>query len=491
MLKNIQEIVNKNLTLDPTDWENMRQLGHKMIDDMMDLLENIRETPVWKKIPVETKNFFKNSIPQKPQNINEIYEEFKKYILPYPKGNIHPRFWAWAQGTGTPLCALAEMLAASMNPNVAIGEHSSMYVDMQVVEWCKEMMNFPENSSGILLSGGSMANITALIVARNNHKSGNIRETGLNNLSRMVLYCSTETHSCIQKGIEALGLGSQSMRRIPVDENFKIIIPELVKTIENDLKSGLDPFCVVGNAGTVNTGAIDPLDELLIVCNKYNLWFHVDGALGALAKLVPEYSDRLKAIEQADSLAFDLHKWMYIPYEIGVTLIRDSEIHKNAFSIIPNYLLNHDRGLAAGPEPVNNYGLELSRGFKALKVWMSIKEHGLEKYTSMIRQNIAQAFYLAELISLEKELEIMAPTSLNVVCYRYKKESVNDSELNKVNKEILMRLQEQGIASPSSTILNNKYAIRVCILNHRSRKEDFEVLVKETVRIGRELLVNI
>ncbi len=484
----LEETAHDEVTLDPTDWEEIRNLGHRMIDDMMDHLRNIRREPSWREIPVETKEFLKGNIPQTPQDIAEIYDEFKKHIFPYPSGNIHPRFWAWVQGTGTPFGALAEMLAATMNPNTAIGEHSAMYVEAQVLDWCKEMMGYPKTSSGILVSGGSMANITALMVARNHQTEIDIRELGITAAKgRMTLYCSTETHSCIEKAAEVMGIGSGAVRKIGVDENYRIDLNELVAAIESDIAAGNTPFCIVGNAGTVNTGAIDPLDDLLSVSRKHNLWFHIDGAFGALAKLVPEFARELKAIEEADSVAFDLHKWMYMPFEVGCVLIKDAGAHRKAFAVEANYLLNHERGLAAGPDPMGNYGLELSRGFKALKVWMSLKEHGVQKYAAAIHQNIAQAFYLGELIAKEENLELLAPVSMNVVCFRYRRDGLSAEQLNRLNKEIVMTLQEKGIASPSSTILNGRYAIRVANTNHRSRKTDFEILVSESARIGDEI----
>lgn len=481
---NLQEEVEKNLTLDPENWDSIRELGHQMIDDIMDLMQNISKQPVWKPVPNEAKMFFQQELPQNPQNIDEIYDEFKQYIFPYPKGNIHPRFFAWIQGTGTPLGVLADMLASAMNSNVTIGEHSAMYVDRQVIEWCKQMLNYPQSATGILLSGGSMANITALTVARNN-QLGSVRNDGLKSAEKqMTIYCSTETHSCIQKAVEILGLGANALRKIPVNDNYQININRLIETIENDLSNGLMPFCIVGNAGTVNTGAIDPLDELLEISNKYGLWFHIDGAYGALAKLDPDYAGQLKAIEKSDSVAFDLHKWLYMPYEVGCTLIKNAEAHRNAFAITPNYLIQENRGLAGGPDSYNNFGFELSRGFKALKVWMSLKEHGIKRYSEQIHQNNLQAKYLEKLIGESPLLELLAPVSLSIVCYRFVKPDLSEGDLNKLNREILIQLQEQGIASPSSTILNDKFAIRVCIVNHRTKVSDLELLISETVRIG-------
>lgn len=488
-MKNFDEITGKDLTLDPQDWDAMRLLGHKMIDDMMDFLQQVHERPVWKKITPGAKSFLYQDVPQEPSDIAAVYHDFKEYVLPYTKGNIHPRFFAWVEGTGTPLGALSEFLGATMNPNVGIGEHSAMYVDIQVLKWCKQMMNYPEEASGILLSGASMANITALAVARNHQLGLNIRKEGLRATdAQMMVYCSAETHSCVQKAVEVLGLGTDSVRKIKVNDDYRINTEALKDAIENDLAAGLLPFCVIGNAGTVNTGAIDPLEEMNALCKKYNLWFHVDGAFGALAKLVPAYAGQLKAIEMADSVAFDLHKWMYMPYEIACVLIKNAEAHRKTFSITPSYLLQESRGLSGGPESANNFGMELSRCFKSLKVWMSLKEHGIKKYAAMIEQNIAQAFYFGHLVQQQKQLELMTPVTMNIVCYRFCNQHLSADELNTVNKEILIQLQEQGIASPSSTLLQGRFAIRVCIVNQRTKKSDLDLLLQETIRIGEEII---
>ncbi|TDQ16941.1 glutamate/tyrosine decarboxylase-like PLP-dependent enzyme [Algoriphagus boseongensis] len=475
----------KDLTLDPENWDQMRALGHQMIDDLFDYWQSIRDQKIWKPMPDEVKEFLNQPIPEKGQDPQEVYEEFKKNIFQYNKGNVHPRFFAWIQGTGTPMGVLADLLASGMNPNTTIGEHSAMYVDRQVVNWCKEMMNFPAEASGILVSGGSMANITALTVARNSFGEEKIRSRGLKAASaQLVLYCSVETHSCIQKAAEIIGLGTDAVRKIGVNEFYEMNVEDLEIQIQKDKASGLLPFAVVGTSGTVNTGAIDPLDDLLEISRKYGLWFHVDGAYGALAKLDPVYSERLKAIEEADSLAFDLHKWLYVPYEVGCTLIRDAKKHREAFAITPNYLLQESRGLSGGLESINNYGFELSRGFKALKIWMSLKEHGREKYAQMIAQNSRQAEYLASLVESHPNLELMAPVSMSITCFRMVKPGLSENQLRDLNREILLRLQEEGIASPSSTILNGKYTLRVANVNQRTRMGDMDLLVREVIRIG-------
>ena len=483
-------VLEQQETLDPHDWDSLRVLGHKMVDDMFDYLQQVRQRPVWRPIPAETKQHFKHPLPRDPHRAEDVYEEFVEHILPYTKGNIHPRFWSWVEGGGTPLGMLADMLAAGMNPNNAIGDHAAVYVENQVIDWSKQMFGFPESATGILLSGASIANITALIAARN-HYNENIRSHGLRSVNgQMVVYASSETHNCVAKAVEVIGIGSHSLRLVPVDKQYRIRTDLLKEMIESDKKSGLLPLCVIGNAGTVNTGAIDDLNELGSICEQEGCWFHVDGAFGAIPRLLPEFEEQLAGLDKADSLAFDFHKWLYVNYEVACVLIRDGAAHRNAFSVGANYLLRHERGLAGGPEPFSNFGMELSRGFKALKVWMSLKENGIEKYKRLVRQNLRQAQFLSELVQSSDHLELLADVSLNIVCYRYNPGSVSEIELNTLNKNILMELQEKGIAAPSYTLLEGKYAIRVAITNHRSRLEDFDLLITETLRIGKLLHQN-
>ena len=490
MTTNDVTVLERQETLDPADWDSLRMLGHKMVDDMFEYLQQVRQRPVWQPIPASTKQHFKHSLPRDPQLAEDVYEEFVEHILPYTKGNIHPRFWSWVEGGGTPLGMLADMLAAGMNPNNAIGDHAAVYVENQVIDWGKQMFGFPETATGILLSGASVANITALIIARNNYDA-NIRLHGLRAVNgQMVVYASAETHTCVKKAVEVIGIGSHSLHLVPVDEKYRIRTDLLKEMIERDKAAGMLPFCIIGNAGTVNTGAIDDLNELGSICEQEGCWFHVDGAFGAIPKLLPEFQDQLKGLDRADSLAFDFHKWLYVNYEVACVLIRDGAAHRNAFSVAANYLLSHERGLAGGPEPFSNFGMELSRGFKALKVWMSLKENGIEKYKRLIRQNLRQAQFLSELVQSSDDLELLAGVSLNIVCYRYNPGNISESTLNTLNKNILMELQEKGIAAPSYTLLNGRYAIRVAITNHRSRLQDFEALVFETVRLGKLLQHN-
>jgi len=485
----MEETVTKpEIGLDPENWNDIKTLGYQIIDDMVDYLKNVGDRKPWSPIPLEVKEEFKKPIPQQASDVFEVYREFKQNILPYPGGNIHPKHFSWVQGTATPMGALADLLASVMNNNATIGDQSALYVDKQVINWCKEMLNYPADGSGILLSGGSISNITGLIVARNTIIS-NAKNAGIYTAAgKLTAYCSAETHNCVAKAAEVIGIGNEQLRKIPVTDKFEIDVEALKSKIQEDKANGFIPFCIVGNAGTVNTGAIDPLDELSAIAKEEKIWFHIDGAFGALAKLVPAYQERLKAIEEADSVAFDLHKWMYMPYEVGCVLFKNAAAHRAAFANPVNYLTAHERGLAAGPETISNYGMELSRGFKALKVWMSLKEHGIAKYAAMISQNIDQAFYLGEQVQQHQSLQLMAKVNMNIVCYRYNPGNLDDERLNYLNKELLMRMQEQGVAAPSSTVLNGKYAIRVAITNHRTRLKHLDEMITGTIEIGNTLM---
>lgn len=481
-------------TLDPQDWEATRTLGHRMIDDVLEYLKTVRQRPAWQHAPDPVKAHFKTPLPLDPQPLEQVYQEFQECVLPYPIGNIHPRFWGWLFGTGTVTGALAELLAAAMNTNSGdLDHHSAIHVETQVLAWLKEIMGFPASASGLLTSGCSAANLIALAVARNAKAGFDLRREGVQAApQKMTLYASQEIHSSIQKAVELLGLGSQALRRVPVNDAYQIDIQALREIIAQDRLEGCQPFCVVGAAGTTNTGAIDDLVALADICAQDELWLHVDGAFGAWAVLAPGAKRQVAGIEQADSLAFDLHKWMYLQYEIGCVLMRHEEEHRQAFSLTPAYLSRQGggRGLAGGGDLpwLTDYSFELSRPFHALKAWMALKEHGVRKFGRLIQQNIDQAHYLGELIEATPELELAAPVTLNVVCFRYVSSGLDDAALDALNKEILVELQEQGTAVLSGTTLAGRFVLHVGHTNHRSRREDFDLLVSEVVRIGNGLV---
>jgi glutamate/tyrosine decarboxylase-like PLP-dependent enzyme len=477
-------------TLDPNDWEELRALGHQMIDDMFDHFASIRGKPVWQAVPESVKIHFNEKLPMEPQGAAVVYQEFVQNVLPYTNGNRHPRFWGWVQGNGTPLGMLADMLASGLNPHVAGFDQAAVLVENQVVVWLTALMGMPGQTSGILVGGGSMANINGLAVARHAKSGFDIREEGLQGAKHptLKLYGSTETHGWAQKAAELMGLGNRAFHRVPVDGDFKIDLGALQRAIDEDRRAGHRPFCVIGNAGTVNTGAIDDLAGLAEVCREQALWFHVDGAFGALARIAPSLAPLVAGIEQADSVAFDLHKWMYLPFEVACVLVRDPKAHVGTFTLTPSYLAEASAGVIAGGLPFADRGLELTRSFRALKVWMSLKAHGIAAFSRLIEQNVNQARYCANFIESNSDLELMAPVPLNIVCFRFAPGKTPIDNLNRINEEILLRIQSSGLAVPSSTRIGNAFALRIAITNHRSRREDFDLLLHAVCEIGNSIV---
>jgi len=478
-------------TLDPKDWESMRKLGHRILDDARDYLETLRNRPVWQHAPPQVKAHFQGPPPLESEPADEVYQEYRKYILPHQMGNCHPRFWGWIAGTGTVMGMFAEMLASATDAvSGSFAYLSNNYVEMQVLDWCKSLLGYPAEASGLLTSGCSASNLVGMAVARSSKAGYDLRSKGMQGATQpMTIYCSEEAHSSIQKAVEILGFGSDALRRVPVNSAMQIDLTALQLTIQADRENGFRPICVIGVAGTTSTGAIDDLQSLADICNEEGLWFHVDGAFGLWAAIAPKSKHLVAGLERADSLAFDLHKWMYLAYPIGCVLVRNSEAHREAFSLTPTYLAHGEgeRGLTGIDVPwLSDNGFELSRGFQALKAWMTMKEHGSAKYGRLIQQNIDQAHYLERLIEDAPELELALPVSLNVVCFRYIKSGLDATKLDKLNKQIEIELQESGIAVPSIVSIKGKKYLHVAITNHRSRRDDFDLLVREVIRIGNE-----
>ncbi len=481
---------NPEINLDPQDWDALRKLGRQMMDETLTHLEGIEEKPVWQPISQESKDFFSGSVPKEPQGEEQAYQDFKEQILSNPMGNIHPRFWGWVMGNGIPYAAMTDFLSSAINPNMGGGEHIPNYVERQVVEWCKEMLGFPMASSGVLTSGGSMANFTGLAVARNVMAGFNVRDEGVAASPHpMTVYASVETHSSNYKAVEQLGLGKNQMRFIPVTEENVIDIELLEEKLREDKENGFKPICIIANAGTTNTGAIDDLNAIADICEREKIWFHVDGAFGALVAITEKYKHLVDGMERADSLAFDLHKWMYMPFEAACILIRDFDHHMDTFTVSPDYLSHMPRGLAGGEHAwYGDMGLQLTRGFKALKIWMSIKAYGLDHFARQIEQDIDNAKYLAEKVIKDSNFEILDNIPLNIVCFRYVNSALAESELDEFNREILMRIHERGLAVPSYTMLKGKFALRVSNTNHRSKRSDFDFLLLKIVEIAEEMI---
>lgn len=472
----------KEGSLDPKDWSNFKELGQKMLHDLFEYVENVGDKRLWKPLDNKKLNQYQMSVPMDSQTLEQCYNDFYYDILePNSPMNLHPGFWGWVMGCGNPIGVLAEMISAGLNSNVIGGHQISCKVEEQVLQWFKELFRFPSESSGIFTSGCSMANIIGLAVARNQAAGQMIKLLGIQNLpNKLVLYTSKERHSSIDKAVDLLGIGRKNLRIIPTDDQFKISIEALEEAIAEDLQNGLLPFCVVANVGTVNTGAVDDLEQISEICNKANLWLHVDGAFGALAALSDELKDRVRGLHLADSLAFDLHKWMYLPYGVGCVLVQNRQAHLEAFSSDGDYIVHKEAWFS-------DFGVELSRGFLALKVWMSLKAYGVRHFGQLIKKDVDHAAYLAKRVEINAHLELLAPVSLNIVCFRYAGKSLSDEKLNQLNKQIVMTLQLEGKVFPSETLINNRYAIRVAVTNYRSQTEHFDYLLERVTELGNRI----
>lgn len=479
------EAVPADDSLDPEDWRELRQLGHRMVDDIFAQLQGIRQRTVWQPPSPEARASYHVSMPTEGVPAATVYEEYRRFIQPYPLGNTHPRYWGWVTGAGTAGGILADMLASSMNGHVAFGDQAAVHIEAQVIGWLRDLLGLPEHASGLLVTGGSVATLIGLTAARD-AKLASVLTEGMAQ-SRATAYASLEVHNCVDKAVGVLGVGRKNLRRVPVDRDFRIDCAALRAAIAADRAAGMTPFCLVASAGTVNTGAIDDLPEMRRIADGEGLWLHVDAALGVGLAASPSLRTLIQGIESADSIAFDLHKWFHMQYDVGCVLVRDADSLRRSFSPSAAYLAPMPRGITSGGEAFGELGIDLSRGFRALRVWFGFKEHGLNRYGRLVEQNVDQAGYLALLISRTPYLELLAPVPTNIVCFRYRgRGELEESRRDHVNREIVMALHESGLAVPSYTTIDGRFAIRVAITNHRSRREDFDLLISEVSRLGEE-----
>jgi glutamate/tyrosine decarboxylase-like PLP-dependent enzyme len=456
-----------------------------MLDDTMDRLARQGgddDAPVWQPMPSAERAALRQPLPRGPSDPATLYDAFQQHIVPYALGNTHPRFMGWVHGGGTGIGMLAEMLAAGLNANLGGRDHAPIELERTVIRWAAEMVGMPSDSTGVLVTGSSMANMIAVLAARRAAAGPSVREHGVAGRG-LVGYAGASAHGCIPRAFDMAGLGTAALRPIPVDRAHRMRLPALADAVARDRADGLSPFIVAATAGAVDTGAIDDLDAIASFCAAEGIWFHVDGAFGALAALSPTLKPRLKGIERADSLAFDFHKWAQVPYDAGCVVVRDAGAQAAAFAQTLAYLSREDRGAAGNAPWPCDLGPDLSRGFRALKVWMTLATYGADRLGVMVDACCAVARHLAARVEAEPSLELLAPVSLNIVCFRVCRGA---ADLDHLNGELVKDLHESGIAVPSTTIIEGQRAIRAAIVNHRTQPHDVDIMIDGLLQLARD-----
>lgn len=473
--------------LDPDDWSEARALAHRIVDDAIDHLGTIRQRPVWQPMPMAARAVFQTPVPRHPTPLAQVYDDFRAQVLAYPMGNTHPRFFGWYMGGSNLTGALADFLAAIEGSNLGGGDTAAAAADGQVVSWLRDLMGFPDTGWGTLTSGGSMANMVGLTVARNAMAGVDVRAEGITNLPQPLrFYASDQVHSAHQKAVETLGLGQRALRHVPTDAEFRMDLSALAAMVAEDRAAGLKPAVVIATAGTTSTGSIDDLSAIAAFCRQNGLWFHVDGCIGAFLRLSPARRALVAGLDLADSLALDPHKWLQAPFECGCALLRDRRQLFETFNLHGDYLQVQPRGIAAA-EFLGDYGFELTRGFKALKLWMSFKENGVDRFGALVDRQVALANHLAARVRREPALELTAPATVNIVCFRHIAPGGTEAGHRALNTEIMLRIQESGLALPTDTTLKGRHTLRAAITNHRTKVQDLDLLVDEVLRHGRVL----
>jgi glutamate/tyrosine decarboxylase-like PLP-dependent enzyme len=471
--------------------DEVRRIGGLAADAVAAHRAELTRHPVFGKVGGQAA-LFDEAVPEDGQPLEEILAFVREHILPRPMGNSHPRFFGFINATADPVGTVADYLASAMNPNCWGGDHAAVHVEHRVIHWLSAILGLPPATEGILVSGGSMANFVALATARRAMAPGNVREDGLGGEGRphLVVYASEQVHSCVDKAVDLLGIGTRQLRKVATDDQFRMRPEALRQAIAEDRRAGLRPAIVVGTAGTVNTGAIDPLDELAELCAREGLWFHVDGAYGALAVLSPRLRPLFAGLDRAQSVAADPHKWMYVPYEAGAALVRDVGRMPDAFRRFPEYLASDPESPFPGPAWFAERGPELSRGFKALKVWMGLKRHGRRGYAAAIERDVALARFLAEEVDRRPDFERLAPTVLSIANFRFRPavRALPEEALDALNRRIVNRLVGEGSFFLAPTILRGRASLRVSITNFRTTEADLTFLLDEAARVGRDLM---
>ncbi len=476
--------------------EDFRRLGYQLVDNIADFMASVPGRPA---APTETPSEIRAALkadaplPEHGTDPAQILAEASDLLFNYSTLNGHPRFLGYITAAAAPLGALGDLLAASVNPNVGGGPLSPMAteIEAQTIRWIAELLGYPTTCGGLMVSGGNVANFTAFVAARRARATWDVRAAGMNG-PRLCVYTSAETHTWIQKAADLFGLGTDSIRWLPTDAALRMDTAALRQAIADDLAQGYVPFLVVGTAGSTSTGAIDPLREIAAICREHKLWFHVDGAYGAPAAALPDAPADLKALSEADSVAIDPHKWLYTPLEAGCVLVRDAKTLLDAFSYHPIYYHFDEESAAEAHINYYEYGLQNSRGFRALKVWLSLRQVGRAGYVQMIGEDIQVARGLYRLAGARPELEA-GTQGLSVTTFRYVPAGLTPGDeqaeayLNQLNEALLTRLQKEGAVYFSNAVVRGKYLLRGCIVNFRTSLADIQVMPEIVVRAGRAL----
>jgi aromatic-L-amino-acid decarboxylase len=472
--------------------EQFRDAGHRVVDLVADFLATIRDRPVTTgETPLEIRRHLQadRELPETGSEPRALLEEAAELLFNHSLFNNHPRFWGFITSSASPLGTLGDLLAAAVNPNCGAWVLSPMAseIEAQTVRWIATLLGYPASCGGLLVSGGNQANFVCFLAARQAKAGWDVRSAGFGPAAPSLrVYSSKETHTWIQKAADLFGLGTDSVRWIPTDRRQRMRVDALRDAIAADRARGDRPFLVVGTAGSVSTGAIDPLLELSELCQKEDLWFHVDGAYGGFAAALPDAPADLKALTLADSVAIDPHKWLYAPLEAGCALVRDPERLRAAFSYHPDY---YHFGIAA--TNYVDYGPQNSRGFRALKVWLALRHAGRQGYVQMISDDIRLANELAEAVRVCEGLELKTK-DLSIVTFRYVPPDLADQAaveayLNDLNREVLTRLQQRGEYFLSNAVLDDQFLLRACIVNFRTTSADVQAAPGTVVRYGKEV----
>lgn len=466
----------------------VRRVGYRVADIIADYLERIPRGPVFTPVSREVATTWLSApMPEQGESVDRILDDFVGRVAPWPFGNGHPRFYGWVNSPPAVVSIMADALATTMNPSVAGGNHAAVWVERQVLGWFKSLFGFPDESMGLLVSGGSAAAITALAVARFNagqRQGWDVRSQGVQHAidradRKLLVYRSAESHSCNQKAVELLGIGSENIRVVPSDADLRMRASVLDEMLVADIALGHIPGAVIASAGTVNTGAIDPLDEIADICGRHGVWLHVDAAYGGAAILSKEYNEPLRALGRADSLALDPHKWMYVPVDAGLVMVRHGDVMRAAFSLVPSYLRTDDNlhGVQ-GPPWFSEYGAEQTRPFRALKVWAALRYFGTTGYRRLIEHDIAMANHLAQRIRDTKGFALWEPASLSIVCFRAEPDELrhSDPDTDALNRCVLEDVQLSGEGFLSGTVLNGRFWLRACIVNPLANEADVDAV---------------